>query len=261
MKIKSGDTILLIATARFVTPADVKPFLQWADEKGLIVEVSPNLFKVENQFAGSDEDRAQDLLWAFTHPSATAVFCARGGYGTLRTVKKLEEILAGQGYGIPLSGLIQQQWNRKLRVGFSDVTVLHSLLNKYQWVSLHAPVAVQWGNPSFDDSLLALEEALFRGTVKMDVFHLNKIHDKPFSGKLLGGNLSLIYALLATPYSTDWQNAVLLIEDVDEYLYHIDRMLQSLDSAGVFRQLTAIIVGGMSDMKDNALPFGMNAQK
>ena len=108
MKIKSGDTILLIATARSVTQTELQPFVNWAQTRGLRIEFAPNLFEIDNQFAGNDEQRAQDLLWALQHPTATAVFCARGGYGTIRTINFLEEKLQFQ--LTTIAALMENQW-------------------------------------------------------------------------------------------------------------------------------------------------------
>lgn len=257
MKIKSGDTVLLIATARSVTQVELQPFLHWAQEHRLLVEFAPNLFEVDNQFAGTDQQRAEDLLWALQHPTATAVFCARGGYGTIRTIKFLENFIQLQGSTI--ASLMQNQWTRKLFIGFSDVTVLHAWLNNNNWISLHGPVAVQWGKEDFSETQTALENALFTKQISIDTQNLEVLNAVPFTANLVGGNLSLIFSLLSTPYRVKWENAALLIEDLDEYLYHVDRMMQSLESADLFTSAKAILVGGMSEMRDNSVPFGENA--
>jgi len=256
-KVKAGDTVVIIATARWVTTQDISAFLSWAASHALNVELSPNLFEVHHQFAGSDQQRADDLLWALTHPTATAVFCARGGYGTLRTLKQMLEQLTFDEKNI--DGLMRSQWKKKLFIGFSDVTVLHSWLNSYGWISLHGPVVNQWNNEGFSDTLFSLEKAIFTGRSQLDVSHLPQINAKPFEAELVGGNLSLVYSLLATPFRINWQNRVLLLEDLDEYLYHIDRMMQTLESSGLFASAQAIIVGGMTEMRDNTVPFGDNA--
>lgn len=257
MKIKSGDTVLLIATARSVTQVELQPFLHWAQDHRLLVEFAPNLFEVDNQFAGTDQQRAEDLLWALQHPTATAVFCARGGYGTIRTIKFLENFIQLQGSTI--ASLMQNQWTRKLFIGFSDVTVLHAWLNNNNWISLHGPVAVQWGKEDFSETQTALENALFTKQISIDTQNLEVLNAAPFTANLVGGNLSLIFSLLSTPYRVKWENAALLIEDLDEYLYHVDRMMQSLESADLFTSAKAILVGGMSEMRDNSVPFGENA--
>lgn len=257
--IKSGDTILVLATARCINSQEVEPFLKWAATKGLNVELAPNLFEVEHQFAGSDLQRAEDLLWALSHPSATAVFCARGGYGTLRTVKKLESILLDSKQIDTNNLQFQSSWKQKLFIGFSDVTVLHSWLNSNHWISLHGPVVAQWSNENFTDTLLSLERAIFDGEVTIKIDGHSDVPS--FTGKLVGGNLSLIYALLGTKYRLQTENAVLLIEDLDEYLYHIDRMMQSLECSGILSNIRALLVGGLSKMNDNQIPFGKSAQE
>ena len=260
MKLKTGDTVLIIATARCVIENDIVSFLTWAEAKGLKVELAPNLFAVENQFAGSDQQRAQDLIWALSHPKASAVFCARGGYGTIRTIRELEKIIESSAeWHESLESLMTSQWKHKLFVGFSDVTVLHSWLNRFNWVSVHGPVVTQWSLTDFSKTLNSLEIALFEGLVELDVQDCFMLNAKPFSGKLVGGNLSLMYALLATPYRINTVNTVLILEDLDEYLYHLDRMMQTLDLSGALSNIQALIVGGMSEMKDNPTSFGHSA--
>jgi len=256
--IKSGDTVLILATARSISEEEILPFCNWATSKGLKVERAPNLFQKVHQFAGNDQQRAEDLLWALSHPTAAAVFCARGGYGSLRTIKKLTEISIKNQPNFNETEAFASIWKPKLFVGFSDVTVLHSWLNKNNWVSLHGPVVAQWSNNDFEETLYSLEQAVFEGKVAIKIEPLPSV--KPFTGRLVGGNLSLIYALQGTKYQIQTQNAVLLLEDLDEYLYHVDRMLQSLDLAEVFHNVRAIIVGGMSQMHDNQIPFGKTAE-
>ncbi len=137
--------------------------------------------------------------------------------------------------------------------------MLHAWLNKNNWISLHGPVAVQWAKEDFIQTREALENALFEGKVDIDTKGLEVLNTATFSAKLVGGNLSLIYSILSTPFRVEWENAVLLIEDLDEYLYHVDRMMQTLESANLFNSAKAILVGGMSEMRDNPVPFGENA--
>ncbi len=249
--LKPGDTVVLIAPARSVIETDIVSFQNWVAEQGWRLELSPYLFAVQNQFAGEDELRAKDLAWALSHPTAKAVFTARGGYGAMRTLEALEHHVGSVNHW-----LIQQ--HPKWFVGFSDMTTIHLWLNGQDWCSIHGPVASQWAqqHPWVNENNTDLYHALCGNELSLKVDSANVVNEQVFSGELLGGNLSLIYAALGTENQPKTAGKVLLIEDLDEYLYHIDRMIRSCKYAGVFHEIKALLVGSMIDMKDNAIPFG-----
>jgi muramoyltetrapeptide carboxypeptidase len=110
------------------------------------------------------------------------------------------------------------------------------------------------------ENIAAVENALFNPSINFDLQNFIRNTAVSFSGKLIGGNLSLIYAALGTPEQPKTDGAVLFIEDLDEYLYHVDRMMTALKRAGILKNISALLVGGMSDMKDNAVPFGSDAE-
>jgi len=237
-----GDTVLLIAPSRSVSESDVAAFSRWVSAQGWRLEYAPNLFEVEHQFAGSDEHRAEDLIWAITHPTAKAIFTARGGYGCVRTVSKAEELCDAM---VGMSSLIEllKQSPAKWLVGFSDITWLHLLFAKANFQSIHGPVATQWNL-----------------TVSLHLSNSDVVRSKPFAGELVGGNLSLLYASLGTSVQPNTAGRVLFIEDLDEYYYHIDRMLFSLKLAGLFDGINGLLVGSMIEMNDNAVPFGRSVK-
>ena len=250
--LQSGDTILVIAPARKVQKTELKAFFEWAGQRGFIVEESPNLYQEFHQFAGTDLQRAEDLKWAITHPYAKAVFCARGGYGSIRTLLTFQDLNPNLAHNL---SNIPHKWF----IGFSDVTVLHFWLNNLDWPTIHAPVAVQWNDTDeFLQSLNALETVLFKQKVEITTDNLLIFNKKHFSGKLVGGNLSLIYSLQGSPLFKPENKPVLFIEDLDEYQYHVDRMLTTLVHNGVFENISALLVGGVSDLKDNTIPFGIS---
>ncbi len=280
-----GDTVLLIAPSRSVSENDVAAFSGWVKAQGWQLEYAPNLFEVEHQFAGNDQHRAQDLIWAISHPSAKAIFTARGGYGCVRTVAKAEElckareghvrdgdslkgiVIEGKPMGVganPDSGLLDliKQSPAKWLVGFSDITWLHLLFAKANFHSIHGPVATQWKltHGHIDQNMYHLGCALRGGAVSLDLLNCEVIGSKPFAGELVGGNLSLLYASLGTPFQPDTVGKVLFIEDLDEYYYHVDRMLYSLKLAGLFDGIKGLLVGSMIEMNENPVPFGRSVK-
>jgi muramoyltetrapeptide carboxypeptidase len=256
-----GDTVLLIAPSRSVSEADVAAFSRWVDSQGWKLEYSPNLFEVEHQFAGSDQHRAEDLIWAITHPTAKAIFTARGGYGCVRTVSKAEELCDAM---VGIAGLLNllKHSPAKWLVGFSDITWLHLLFAKANLQSIHGPVATQWKltHGQIDQNISHLAKTLMGDIVSLDLSNCDVVRSKPFAGELLGGNLSLLYASLGTSVQPNTAGKVLFIEDLDEYYYHIDRMLFSLKLAGLFDGIKGLLVGSMLDMNDNSVPFGRSVK-
>ena len=256
-----GDTVLLIAPSRSVSEADVAAFSRWVSAQGWLLEYAPNLFEVEHQFAGSDQHRAEDLIWAITHPTAKAIFTARGGYGCVRTVSKAEELCDAM---VGISSLIEllKQPPAKWLVGFSDITWLHLLFTKANFQSIHGPVATQWNltHGHIDLNTSHLAKTLMGDIVSLDLSNSDVVCSKPFAGELVGGNLSLLYASLGTSVQPNTAGKVLFIEDLDEYYYHIDRMLFSLKLAGLFDGIQGLLVGSMIDMNDNSVPFGRSVK-
>lgn len=250
-----GDTVVLIAPARSISQNEIRQFKEWVEEQGWKIEFAPNVFEVFHQFSGTDQHRAQDLIWAFGHPTAKAIFCARGGYGSIRTLNAADKIL---GSFCDWLSLQSPKWF----VGFSDMTTIHSALQSIGCSSIHGPLASQWSTKHnwASTNQHRLVDVLNGKKTQMDFSELPNINLKSFQGMLIGGNLSLIYASLGTKYQLETSGKVVLIEDVDEYLYHIDRMLIALDMAGVFNEISGLLVGSMVEMKDNTVPFGFSAR-
>jgi muramoyltetrapeptide carboxypeptidase len=244
-----------------VSESDVAAFSRWVSAQGWLLEYAPNLFEVEHQFAGSDQHRAEDLVWAITHPTAKAIFTARGGYGCVRTVSKAEELCDAM---VGISSLIEllKQSPAKWLVGFSDITWLHLLFAKANFQSIHGPVATQWNltHGHIDQNISHLAKTLMGDIVSLDLSSSDVVRSKPFAGELVGGNLSLLYASLGTSVQPNTAGKVLFIEDLDEYYYHIDRMLFSFKLAGLFDGIQGLLVGSMIDMNDNSVPFGRSVK-
>jgi len=245
--LKPGDLVSIAAPARWVDPEDIKNFLSLLEQEGLKT-ITGTIFTRHHQYAGRDKDRLDDLQKMLDHPEIKAIFCARGGYGTLRLLEKID-----------LKGFAEHP---KWVVGFSDITALHAYLQMRIGVaSLHA--AMPFTLKDVIDSKHPAVESLF-GILKGEFPSYNvPAHSLNRKGKssgiLLGGNLSLLYSLTGTLFQFPTQGAILFLEEVDEYLYHIDRMMQNLKLAGMLENLSGLVVGGLTDMHDNEVPFGKNA--
>lgn len=244
--LKLGDTIGIISTARKINLEELQPAIKLFEEWGLKVKLGENLFKSDHQFCGNDAERGTDLQSFIDDPSIKAIICARGGYGTVRIIDDIDFT--------PLK--TQPKWIG----GYSDVTVLLNSLFNEGLQSLHCPMPIGFSSNT-SESLDSLKAALFGQTYTIDCesHSLNKIGMA--RGKLVGGNLSILYSLMGSKTSISTKDNILFIEDLDEYLYHIDRMMMNMKRNGYLEHLRGIIVGGMNDMNDNAIPFGQNAEE
>lgn len=248
--LKSGDKVAIVSTARKVSEAEMTPAVELLQQWGLEPAFGKNLFNQLNQFAGTDEDRTQDFQDALNDPSVKAILFARGGYGTVRIIDKID----WSTYKI----------NPKWLIGFSDVTVTHSHVQKNLGIeTLHAPMAFNLPK-STNEVKQKLRQVLFGETLQYEISEnifsdINRFGE--CTGELVGGNLSILYSLLGSSSSIDTNGKILFLEDLDEYLYHIDRMMMALKRAGKLYKLAGLIMGGMNDMKDNKVRFNKTAEE
>ncbi|GHT73208.1 peptidase S66 [Bacteroidia bacterium] len=242
--LKQGDTVGICAPARAVNAADVQQAVAVLQGWGLTVQTGKHILDTVHQFAGADNARADDLQAFIDDDNVRAVFCVRGGYGCARLLPHLN-----------FSSLLAKH---KWIVGYSDITAFHLALAQLNIPSIHGTMPIHF-TPEHQASVDSLHQVLFGQWTEyeFDAHPLN--HCGTAQGILLGGNLSILYSLQGTPYALPPQGIILFIEDVDEYLYHIDRMMLNLALSGVLRQVKGIIVGGMTQMKDNTVPFGKTA--
>jgi muramoyltetrapeptide carboxypeptidase len=247
---KEGDTVAIVSTARKVSPAEIQPAINILAAWGLKTMLGKNLFKQQNQLAGTDEERLADFQNALDDKNVKAILFARGGYGTIRIID-----------GVNWS---EFQKNPKWLIGFSDITVIQShALTNCQAETLHAPMAFNFKKAS-SESLNALKRILLGENVSYQIpENISSDFNRHGNAKgiLAGGNLSLLYAINGTPSDMDYRGKILFLEDLDEYLYHIDRMMLTLKRNGKLKSLAGLIVGGMTDMKDNTVPFGKSAEE
>lgn len=246
--LKKGDTIAIIAPARFVEVSEIKAFQIWANANGWNVVTAPNLFGKFHQFSGTVNERVSDIEWALQNEDVKAVFCARGGYGCTQLLEQIQKF--------------DFTSNPKWWIGFSDITTLHLTLQNQGIASIHGPMVMQFNleNEFKESNHRYLFNALTGAAINVGLRDNEILNQSNFEGQLVGGNLSLIFAHAGIAKMNN-KGKVLFIEDLDEYLYHIDRMLCSLKLGGVFEGLNALVVGSMIQMNDNAIPFGKNAKE
>jgi muramoyltetrapeptide carboxypeptidase len=247
--LKQGDKIAITATARKISIEEIQPAIAIFKSWGLNVIINDDLFLSENQFAGDDKIRAGNFQNYLDDPSIKAIFCARGGYGTVRIIDQLNFH----------SFALSPKWI----VGYSDITVLHSHVHTHTNIeTLHAtmPLNMQPLNAN-DESISSLRKIIFGENISYQIsaHHLNKIGEA--KAKLIGGNLSVLYSLLGSNSDIDTEGKILFLEDLDEYLYHIDRMIMNLKRTNKLSNLAGLIIGSMSNMKDNAIPFGQTSEE
>lgn len=245
--LKKGDSIAVISTARKITKEELQPSLEFIEKWGLNIIFGESIGAEEHQFAGNDDLRASDLQIMLDDPKIKAIWCAKGGYGTVRIIDKLD-----------FSQFIKYP---KWIIGYSDVTVLHSHIHNLGIETLHAQTLLGLETKS-KETAESIQKVLFgkeysislERTDPFDVIGIGK-------GELVGGNLSILYSLCGSNSSLKTNGKILFIEDLDEYLYHIDRMMMNLKRNGMFENLAGLIVGGMTQMNDNAIPFGKTAEE
>ena len=245
--LKQGDTIGIVATARKISLEEIRPAVRLLESWGLNVRLGGNLFYEDNQYAGTDSERVADLQSMLDDNTVRAILCARGGYGSVRIIDRID--------------FTKFSNNPKWIIGYSDVTVLHSHIHSLFGIeTLHGTMPLDFtGNET--EATLSLKKALF-GEDMCYTVPLHSLNKRGIaSGTLVGGNLSILYSLRGTVSDIDTEGKILFIEDLDEYLYHIDRMMINLKRGGKLEKLKGLIVGGMTDMHDNTIPFGKSAHE
>lgn len=244
--LKKGDTIAIVAPAKAIEKEYIDFAVDYFKKQGFNIIVGKNCLQQHHYFAGTDEERLADFQEALDNPEIKAIICARGGYGCVRIVDHIQWA----------SLLNQPKWI----VGFSDVTVFHQRINLLGLQSIHGSMPLNFKDNS-EEALSTLLNHLQGVHSQIEIpSHEMNIHGKT-EGVLIGGNLSILYSLLGTDDEVDFQDTILFIEDLAEQLYHIDRMLFAFKKAGVLSQLKGVIVGGMTDMKDTAVPFGQTIEE
>lgn len=245
-RLKPGDRVGIISTARSITPEEVAPALRQIETWGFKPVTGKNLFKKYHQFSGTDEQRLEDLQSFLDDESIAAILCARGGYGTVRIIDDVD--------------FSRFREHPKWVGGYSDVTVLLNRINLLGIESLHCSMPVNF-KANTAVALESLRKALTGEPLsyKFRSHAFNKAGET--EGELTGGNLSMLYSQTGSPTALETRDKILFLEDLDEYLYHIDRMMQNLRRNDYLKGTSAVLIGGMTDMNDNTVPYGFTAEE
>ena len=242
--LQKGDTVGITATARKIDLATLQPAIQLLESWGLHVIIGKTIGKEDNQLAGPDWQRATDLQEMLDNPRIKAIWAAKGGYGTVRIIDRID--------------FTNFKKKPKWICGFSDVTVLHSHINNMGIETIHSLMAVSAKTAS-PEAISSFHKALFGEAIEYHITpHAFNKTGKAI-GEIVGGNLSVLYSIIGSKSAIDYKGKILFIEDLDEYLYHIDRMMMNLKRNGYFDGVKAVIVGGMTSMNDNDIPWGKDA--
>lgn len=246
--LKKGDKVIVVAPSGRVNTDKTKRAISVIKSWELDVTEGKHLYKKDGIFAGNDSERLADLQGALDNPGIKAIFCARGGYGLSRIIDKLDF----EGF----------KRSPKWVVGFSDVTILHiEILRKTDISVIHGEMPLNYADSQTSaETLGTLRNALFEGSCSYQWMPAN-LRQGETRSVVAGGNLSMLCNILGTGLSEFMRGKILFIEDTNEHLYRIDRMLMGLRLAGIFDNISGLIVGGMTDITDSKVPFGKNIEE
>ena len=244
-KLKKGDVVALVSPSGRVEKDILELAESFLTEWGLEVRTGSHAGGSHHIFSGTENERLSDLQSAMDDPDIKAIFCARGGYGSVRYVDRIS--------------ITKISDFPKWLIGFSDISVIHSLLNRSGIATIHGPMPKNFetliADPS-DRSLEYLKHLLFEGAVAYSWESKSPQEEFSVMGELVGGNLSVLAGLRGTLYEPFYDGKILFLEDLNEHLYHADRLLQNLKLGGVFNRINVLLVGAFTNMKDSNPSFG-----
>jgi len=246
--LREGDRIEIISPASPIEEDVVHSAVRMLEESGFRVTLGRHVFARSGPFAGSETDRLYDIQRATDDPDVKAVLCSRGGYGMSRIVDRID-----------FSALKQRP---KWYAGYSDITSLHLWLNRVCGIaSLHAEMPLNYTNPDYLPECYETLVRALRGEAEPVKWTPSREASVEVSGLVTGGNISLIYSLNGTPAQPDTDGAILFIEEIGEHFYHLDRMLVAMRMAGLLRNLSALVVGGMEKITEGEHVFNQTVEE
>ncbi|GAA4382615.1 LD-carboxypeptidase [Hymenobacter koreensis] len=245
--LRSGDQVAIVCTARKASAEELRAAVQVLESWGLRVVLGESVNAEYHQFGGPDELRSRDFQQMLDRPDIRAILVARGGYGTPRIIDQIDFSRFAN--------------NPKWIAGFSDITTLNCHLLRLGHESIHGVMPLLFHQPGGEAALESLRRALFGESVAYTVQPHPLNRPGTAEGELMGGNLSLLQTLTGTPSDCPTAGRILFLEDVEEYLYSIDRMMVHLDRSGKLRDLAGLVVGHFSAPQDNTVPFGFTPEE
>ncbi|SEB99322.1 muramoyltetrapeptide carboxypeptidase [Tenacibaculum sp. MAR_2009_124] len=249
--LKKGDTIAIVAPAGILKNRKhvIDKAKKLAQSWGLKVVYGKNMFNQNHHFAGTDEERCQDFQDALDNPNIKAIWSARGGYGSVRILDLLD-----------FTKFIE---NPKWIIGYSDITAFHNHIHNLGVETLHAMMGTSMQDKPEDipNTIATFKKALFGETLNYKISSSKYNKEAAVQGQLIGGNIAILASMLGSDSQISTEGKVLFIEEIGEYKYSIDRMLQSLKRAGYFTKVKAVVVGDMTKVKKNTTPWGSSIEK
>ena len=249
--LKAGDTVAIVAPSGILLNRnkEINQAVELLKGWNLNVVIGDNVFNQNNHFAGTDEERTVDFQKALDNPNIKAIWAARGGYGTGRIIDKLD--------------YTRFKTSPKWIIGYSDITALHNELHNIGYESIHGimPIDFKEDLDEIKDNVSSFKDAIFGNPLTYTIEGSEYNKPETSSGQLVGGNLTLLHTMLGSRTSIDTDGKIIYIEEVGEYAYHIDRMLQSLKRAGYFENCKGIIVGGITKVKKNTPEWGSTMEQ
>ena len=248
--LKPGDKILIVAPAGIVKQPDaIRIAKKKMEQYGYVVELGKNVFNRHHHFAGTDAERLEDMQWALNHPTAKAIWCARGGYGSVRIIDDLDFSVFK----------IHPKW----LIGYSDFTVFHSQLHNLGYQSIHAAMPINFKEPwaEIKASIEGLNQTLKGEKLTYQIPSNPKNVKGIAKGKLIGGNLTILENMIGSTCCFSTEHKILFIEEIGEYKYHLDRLLRALDRKGYFKNCSGLILGDFTRIKSNSPGFGQSIEE
>ncbi|WP_412767103.1 S66 peptidase family protein [Tenacibaculum vairaonense] len=249
--LQKGDTVALVAPAGILKNRKnvIDKAKQLLEDWGLKVVYGKHMFNQGNHFAGTDDERCQDFQEAMDNPNVKAIWCARGGYGSVRILDKLD--------------FSKFKDSPKWVIGYSDITAFHNHIHNLGIETLHAMMGTSMQDKKEDipHTISTFKKALFGERLSYEITSSKYNRKGNVSGELIGGNIAILTSMLGSESQMSTEGKILFIEEIGEYKYSIDRMLQSLKRAGYFTKIKAVVVGDMTKIKKNTTPWGSSIKQ
>jgi len=249
--LKSGDTVAIVAPSGILKnrQAEINRAVKLLESWGLHASLGEHIYRDAYHFAGTDDQRCEDFQNALNQPHIKAIWCARGGYGAVRIIDKLD--------------FTRFKSQPKWIIGYSDITAIHNVVHNLNIQSIHGMMCTSLSDNfmATEASKTSLKHALFGKALTYDLKGSKYNKEGEAKGILVGGNLTLLQNMLGSSSSISTAGKIVFIEEIGEYKYHIDRLLQSLKRAGYFNGCKGVLVGDFTKIKRNTTSWGTTTEQ